>query len=58
MRKPNFSCEYPLCNKVYSSIRALETHIKMKHNGGGKKERINACKELILLLLEGKDVIH
>ena len=34
-----YDCTYEGCHKVYSSPVSMNLHIKMKHNGGTKKER-------------------
>lgn len=34
-----YSCTYPDCNRCYDSSVSLNLHIKIKHNGGTKKER-------------------
>lgn len=36
---PIYDCTYEGCHKVYGSPVSLNLHIKMKHNGGTKKER-------------------
>ena len=35
----SFECPYLKCKKEYASTLALNLHIKIKHNGGNKKER-------------------
>ena len=35
----NYECTYAGCHKVYGSAVSMNLHIKMKHNGGTKKER-------------------
>lgn len=35
----SYECTYEGCGKVYSSPVSMNLHIKMKHNGGTKKER-------------------
>jgi len=34
-----YECTYEGCGKIYSSPVSMNLHIKMKHNGGTKKER-------------------
>ena len=35
----SYHCTYPDCDRVYSSPVSMNLHIKIKHNGGTKKER-------------------
>lgn len=37
--KKRFGCPYKECHCKYGSTLALNLHIKLKHNGGTKKER-------------------
>jgi hypothetical protein len=39
MLNKNIGCPYPSCDRHYASTLALDLHIKLKHNGGTKKER-------------------
>ena len=35
-----FRCTYKLCDKFYGSDISLNLHIKLKHNGGNKSDRM------------------
>lgn len=36
----NYACPYEACPKIYASDLALNLHIKQKHNGGTKGQRL------------------
>ena len=35
----DYACTYDGCNRIYKSAVSMNMHIKIKHNGGTKKER-------------------
>jgi hypothetical protein len=35
----SYECSYPGCGRNYGSSVSMNLHIKVKHNGGTKKER-------------------
>jgi hypothetical protein len=44
----SYECTYPGCGRSYSSSVSMNLHIKIKHNGGTKKER-EACAVIKLI---------
>ncbi len=36
----SYTCPYPECKRCYGSEGSLNLHIKIKHNGGNKTDRI------------------
>ena len=43
----SFACPYDGCHKSFGSEASQNLHIKIKHNGGLKSERVALCQELI-----------
>ena len=43
----NFVCPYENCSKIFGSEASQNLHMKIKHHGGLKSERVSLCKDLI-----------
>ena len=44
--KKEFGCPYENCGNVYGHDESLQVHIKTKHNGGKKSDRLKALDEM------------
>lgn len=43
----DFPCPYEGCSKAYGAEGSLNLHIKLKHGGGNKTQRIKLARELL-----------
>jgi hypothetical protein len=48
--KKDFVCPYENCGNVYGHDESLQVHIKTKHNGGKKSDRLKALDEICYAL--------